>query len=213
MLIGKPSFWLRSIIDIDKEVMKCVKRVWPKVISRLAQTNKEDEISERLVDCLREDEKISQYGFITLHFKLKEQDSKGDFTTKGILDIALFLDQDYQKYIAYECKRLNILSKDGKRKASLAGPYCDEGIIRYVTAKYSEKLPYGCMLGYVMDGDIEFAFKQLAAAIEQRSDALELCAGNIAFARKEFPEFETAHFRVSDNSNITIRHRLLSMIL
>lgn len=212
MLIGKSSNWLNSFIDIDKKVIECVGRVWPTVISRLRQTDKEDKISERLVDCLREDRVISQYGFINLHFKLKQKDIEGDFTTKGILDIALFLEQDHLKYIAYECKRLNVLSEEGKRKGSYTGTYCDDGVIRYITAKYAEKLPYGCMLGYVMDGDIDFAFKQLVHAIEKRSDSLRYQVDAITLAHNEFSEFETTHSRISDGSIIKIRHRLLSMI-
>ncbi|WP_231745375.1 MULTISPECIES: hypothetical protein, partial [Microbulbifer] len=50
----------------------------------------------------------------------------------------------------------------------------DEGIIRYITAQYSEKLPYGCMIGYVLDNDISFAKKQLHTAIRRRSKLIKL---------------------------------------
>ena len=211
MLIGNSSAWLKAIIDIDKKVIECVVRVWPSVISRLSQREKEDNITQRLVDCLREDRVIYEFGFIDIHFKLREQDCIGDYSTKGILDMALFLEQDYETYIAYECKRLNIVSDKGKRTASLAGAYVEEGVVRYVTAKYSEKLPYGCMLGYVMDGDAAFAFQQLNAAIVKRKKLISLKNESISLLHREFPEFETTHARQSDKAIFTVRHRLLSM--
>jgi hypothetical protein len=209
MILGNSKLWLKHIIDIDKAFIKCVKRVWPFVIERLGQTEKEDTITERLVDLLREDREVCQYGFINLHFKLREKDTVGDYTTKGILDMALFLDQDHERYIAYECKRLNIVNDEKIRKASLAGPYIEEGVVRYVTAKYSEKLPFGCMIGYVMDGDIPFAIQQLKSAIDKRKKLINLVSNNIEVQNCDF---ETTHNRISDSSSILVRHRLLSMI-
>ncbi|MCU7940759.1 MAG: hypothetical protein KZQ64_04735 [gamma proteobacterium symbiont of Bathyaustriella thionipta] len=174
MTIGTSSLWLRNLKDIDHELMKCVERVWPTVIKRLKQTEREDDITKRLVNLLRKDRAICNLGFLNIHFKLDEKDKFGDFTTKGILDMALFLGQDHERYIAYECKRLNIVTDKGKRIASLAGPYVEEGVVRYATAKYSEKLPYGCMMGYVMDGDIDFSLKQLKSSITKRKKLINL---------------------------------------
>src|SRR5690606_20758675 len=94
---------------------------------------------------------------------------------------------------------------------SLAGPYVEEGVVRYVTAKYSEKLPYGCMIGYVMDGDSAFAFQQLKSAIVKRKKLVGLESEQIDFESSSFVEFETTHRRQSNNSQIIVRHRLLSM--
>ncbi|PCJ99986.1 MAG: hypothetical protein COA45_04005 [Zetaproteobacteria bacterium] len=212
MTVGKSSLWLKCIKDIDHELIECVERVWAKVIDRLEQTDLEDKITERLVDILREDKAACDLGFIALQHKLKEKDKIGDYTTKGILDIALFYDQDHQTYIAYECKRLNTVTEEKKRKASLAGPYVEEGIVRYATAKYSERLPYGCMIGYVMDGNICFASKQLRSAIEKRKVLINLEYGPINFKNSYFTAFETTHRRKYDNSLIVVRHRLFSMI-
>jgi len=212
MIIGRSSVWRNSLIDIDKQVIDCVERVWPEVIGRLTQREREDDITQRLVDLLRDDRVICQYGFLNIHFKLREKDRAGDYTTKGILDMALFLDQDHEKYIAYECKRLNIISDQGKRKASLAGTYVEEGVVRYVTAKYAEKLPYGCMLGYVMDGDTAFAFQQLNNAIKERKELTNLETTRITLTDDFFPSFETSHNRGSCKSLFTVRHRLLPVV-
>ncbi|HHJ20832.1 MAG TPA: hypothetical protein ENJ84_13565 [Gammaproteobacteria bacterium] len=211
MIIGTSSFWLERIKDIDKSLIECVERVWPSVIARLRNTEREDNITQRLVDVLRADRAICNIGFLVPHHKLREADCAGDYTTKGILDMALFVDQDYERYIAYECKRLNIVNRDGKRTGSLAGAYVEEGVVRYATAKYSEKLPYGCMIGYVMDGDRKFALQQLISALKKRKKLVKLESDEIEAKDGYFTEFETSHRRNTGNSEIEVRHRLFSM--
>jgi hypothetical protein len=213
MIIGTSQSWLERIIDIDKALIGIIERIWPTVAARLDTTEKEDHITQRLVDILRDDRSVCGIGFIVPHHKLREADIAGDYTTKGILDIALFLDQDHERYIAYECKRLNVVDHNGKRKGSYAGPYVEEGVIRYTTAKYAEKLPYGCMIGYVMDGDKKFALQQLLGAIEKRKKLIQLQPGKIEATDGYFTEFTSSHLRNTDNTKIEVRHRLFSMVV
>ena len=126
--------------------------------------------------------------------------------------MALFLDQDHERYIAYECKRLNVVNATGKRTESLAGSYVKDGIVRYVTAQYAEKLPYGCMIGYVMDGDIKFALQQLESAMNKRKDLIKLSSQDVDITSTGLTEFETTHLRTNNNFSIQVRHRLFSMI-
>ncbi|TQV85742.1 hypothetical protein FKG94_02555 [Exilibacterium tricleocarpae] len=211
MTIGKSTLWLNSIKDVDKELIKCVERVWPAVISRLSALDVEDKITERLVNILRKERDVWNLGFLDLQFKLREEEKDGDFTTKGIIDIVLFLDNSYQKYIAYEAKRLNTVDSSGKRKASQAGKYLEQGVVRYVTAQYSEKLPYGCMLGYVMDGDQVFAFQQIVSAMGGRKALLNINSTDIESRVAYYTEFETVHMRKSSKTEIVVRHRLFSI--
>lgn len=212
MVIGFSSHWHKRLKDTDAELTACIKRLWLTVIERLNQTEKEDDITERLVDVLREDRAVCQLGFLHLHFKLRKKDTHGDYTTKGILDMALFLDQDHERYIAYECKHLNRVNSQGKRTASLAGAYVEEGVVRYATAKYAEQLPYGCMIGYVMDGDMKFALKQLESAINKRKCLIKLSSAEVDITSVGLTEFETTHLRPNDSSSIHVRHKLFSMI-
>ncbi|MGB1800380.1 MAG: hypothetical protein ACPHLK_06080 [Gammaproteobacteria bacterium] len=210
MMIGNPSNWLKRIKDIDNLLIQNVVKVWPDVITKFNKNSIEDHITQRLVDLLRKDRTVIKYGFLDCQFKLREEDVKGDFTTKGILDMVLFLDQDHERYIAYECKRLNTISNDGSR-SSLAGKYAEEGIMRYVTAQYAENLPFGCMIGYVMDGDTEFAIKQLETAIGNREKLLKLSCTEIDIKHGSYAQFETSHERSDGKSQIEVRHRLFSM--
>ena len=200
MTVGTSTLWLDNFIDVDKKLMECVERVWPEVVSRLSSTDLEDKITERLVDVLRKQREVWELGHLDIQFKLRGEDKLGDFTTKGIIDIVLFLDPSFQKYIAYEAKRLNIVDSGGKRKASQAGKYLEEGVVRYVTAQYSERLPYGCMLGYVMDGDQAFAFQKIASAIDSRKELLNINSTDIKPHCAYYTEFETVHARESSKT-------------
>ena len=211
MIIGRSLVWLKQLKDIDNYLIQCVEKVWPQVITRLNHTSWENHITDRLVDLLRKDRGIIKYGFLVCQFKLREEDSCGDFTNKGILDMALFLDQDHERYIAYECKRLNVISKKGVR-SSLAGTYVDDGLMRYVTAQYAESLPFGCMIGFVMDGDTSFAIQQLASAVDERKRKLKITSGKINVKPGVYAQFETKHNRSGKRSSIAVRHTLFSML-
>ena len=76
--------------------------------------------------------------------------SDGTAYSKGRIDMAVLLDQDRERYLAYECKRLNLTHSS--RRSSLATLYVTKGLHRFVTEQYAEKLPVGYMLGYVLDG-------------------------------------------------------------
>jgi len=210
MIVGSSLVWLNQLKDIDYSFIQCVEKVWLQVISRINSTSWEDEITQRLVDLLKKDRSIIKYGFLTCQYKLREEDIVGDFSNKGILDMALFLDQDYEQYIAYECKRLNVISKNGDR-SSLAGTYVDDGLMRYVTAQYAENLPFGCMIGYVMDGDTGFAIQQLESAVSKRKKKLNLATGKLNVKTGLCVEFETNHNRSGKKSSISVRHRIFSM--
>ena len=210
MIIGGSLVWLKRLKDIDEYVIACIVDVWPQVVYRLDSSTKEDRITDRLVALLRKNKAIWKYGYPDLQYKLLEENLVGDISTKGIIDIAYILDQDFDHYIAYECKRLNTVSKEGKR-ASLAGKYLDEGLMRYVTAQYADNLPFGCMIGYVMDGDTDFAIQQLESAVDKRNKKLNLTSGTVKVKLGAYAYFETNHNRYESNSIIAVKHRLFSM--
>jgi hypothetical protein len=92
--------------------------------------------------------------------------------SKGKIDLAVLLDQERDRYIAYECKRLNVIY--GGARNSQATDYVKQGMMRFITEQYAEALPVGYMLGYVMDRDIAFAMNQLNAAISTHKVPLGL---------------------------------------
>src|ERR1700730_431005 len=83
--------------------------------------------------------------------------------SKGKIDIGVLFDWERERYLAYECKRLNVIHVSGRR--SLATVYVTQDMMRFMTEQYAQHLRIGCMLGYVLDGDIAFAKARLNSAI------------------------------------------------
>lgn len=80
--------------------------------------------------------------------------------------------------------------------------------MRFMTEQYAEALPVGCMLGYVLDGDLAFASSQVASAITGR-EPLGLARGPVAAASVGSVErLLTTHKRASGVA-IELRHTLL----
>ena len=125
--------------------------------------------------------------------------------------MAMIMGHDGENYLAYECKRLNVMHRDGARR-SLAGEYVNKkGIMRFVTEQYAENLPTGCMFGYVMDGDLNFARARIRAAMTKNRAVLGL-QGDLRTQAPigQFKRFATDH--VSGDKSIEILHALLPFV-
>jgi hypothetical protein len=108
--------------------------------------------------------------------------------------------------MAYECKRLNVFS--GGSRSSLATVYVTQGMMRFMTEQYAEGLRIGCMLGYVIDGDISFALSQLESAIKSHQPLGLLAGPTRAPLINTIERFLTNHKR-STGTGIELRHALL----
>lgn len=125
------------------------------------------------------------------------------------IDIAVIARNDRSRYLAYECKKLNV-RREGARR-SQAGTYVQDGMMRFVTGKYAKGLPVACIIGYVMDGDVAFAYARIKATVRRNQSALRLQDGPT-----EEPPFDamtrfvTMHERNGDG--IELRHALLPFV-
>jgi hypothetical protein len=84
-----------------------------------------------------------------------------DFTTAtelGRIDLRLTYGYRQEVYFAFECKRLNVIAKNG-RIDSLAREYVMNGMTRFVGSEpqYAIGLNQGGMIGYVMNGKTDKA--------------------------------------------------------
>jgi hypothetical protein len=124
--------------------------------------------------------------------------------------MAILLDPERERYVAYECKRLNVIHKG--TRSSLATRYVTDGMMRFMTEQYAEGLPVGCILGYVLDGDLPFALTQVNTAIETHKLALFLIGGPLSpKAIVGIKRFSTGHQR-PNGANIELRHVLLPFL-
>ena len=211
MIAGDPTAWADHFRSFDERFLERVVAVWSRCLAVLPPRPNEDTVTANLVDHLHRDPDIRRrFHWIEYQYKPFGHTPEGAAYSKGEIDMAVFLDQDRETYLAYECKRLNELRHDGRR--SLAKEYVMRGLFRFVAEQYSENLPVGCMLGYVVDGDVTYAASSVRAKIVECGRDVALVVGprddsTIGLATR----FYSRHRRGSDGGEIEVRHALLPM--
>lgn len=208
MLVGDVQAWADSFISIDDRFLERIAVAWPECMAILPAQPEEDDITINLVDRLAKDAIVRRLcHWVEYQFEPFGLAADGSKYSKGIIDIAVLFDRDRERYLAYECKRLNVVNSGSRR--SLATLYVTKGMMRFITEQYAEHLPLGCMLAYVLDGDLPFAQAKLAHAIT-RHLSLALVDGPTPLgAIDKVVRFTTRHTRIG-GSEIEIRHALLS---
>lgn len=193
---------------MDTQFLRFVVEVWPDCTAALTRHSDEDTITRTIVDRIGRLGGARRYLHLEYHYEPFAYTASGAVVSKGQIDIAVLVTKRRETYLAYECKKLNVTGADGARR-SQAGAYVGkEGMMRFVTEKYAERLPVGCMLGYVMDGDLSFAYARIEAAIMAEKQSL----GLQGLLKAESPidpaqRFVTKHAR--DGKWIEMHHALL----
>ena len=211
MVSGEGRSWVVKFRVTDWKFLHCVARVWQQAIAHLPPSSCEDTITVALVARLSRDAEARGEFYFEYQFHPFTRSPRGTLTGTARVDLAVIVGNDRNTYLAYECKRLNVTGTDGARR-SQAGAYVGEdGMMRFVTEKYSEGLPVGCMMGYVMDSDLNFAFLRIEKAMMTERLALGL-QGEL---QADPPigvvqRFVTGHVR--DGRWMEIRHSLLPFV-
>ena len=188
--------------------MALVATIWPRCIADLPVQPDEDTITIQLVDALSRDPGARRLGVVEYQFEPFGHRPDGIAYSKGKIDMAVLLDPTRRQYLAYECKRLNV-KRDGRRR-SLATQYVMEGLRRFITEQYAEGLPVGCMLGYVMDGDVPFARAKVIEALKRRKQEVGFVGvSHPPVTPRSAEGFVSDHIRESGTA-IEIRHTMLS---
>lgn len=166
----------------------------------------EDAISDKLFAALVNAKRRSDFPFL-----IRREDLEFDLDLAkltGRKDIVFYPSYCEEIYLCLEAKRLNAMIK-GKRK-SLADEYVTEGMQRFVDGKYAQRVRHGTMLGYVLDGKIGRAMKNVESNIRSRLAELRMQknGGFIASAiRPNDPKTkETHHRRSHENAVFRIHH-------
>ena len=211
MIRGDSQTWASRFRSVDQRLMERVLEVWPKCLTVLPEQPTEDFITENLVNLLSKDAVVRRLGYPEYQYEPFREFPNGTVTSTGKIDFALILDNDRSVYVAYECKRLNVKHK--KSRESLAKDYVHEGLTRFVREQYSEGLPYACMLGYVIDGDISFARMKVWGAIKTDKTLLGLLSGpSPADSLSFIDRFITTHQRRRGGATIEVRHAFLPFL-
>jgi hypothetical protein len=117
---------------------------------------------------------------------LRVEGEVGTFhTTEGRIDIKVIYDWDEKNYFGIECKRLS-----GKNKG-LDKKYVTDGLMRFITGKYSQGHQWGMMVGYVTDGLCERAIQFVQERIDEHRTCLRI---EKEFTREtQFNNYSTLH--------------------
>ena len=205
---GEPAAWAARLRSLDVRFVRSVLEVWPQCLRILPERPEEDVITFNLVQLLRKDPLAREwFHFVAFQYHPPGYESNGLAYSKGRIDMAVLLDPLAEGYLAYECKRLNVVRADVRR--SLAGEYVMDGLCRFITGQYSEKLPVGCMLGYVLDGDVAYAASSVRAKIGCDQEVALVMGPRDEAAIGAATRFSSRHRRVSSDGEIEIRHALL----
>lgn len=210
MVVGDPGIWADRFRSFDIRLLERIATVWPDCLAVLPEQPVEDDITLNLVTVLSKDDRARRlFHWLEFHFEPTGYLASGAVFSKGQIDIAAFLDQDRERYLAYECKRLNVINAKGAR-SSLATEYVKQGVKRFVTEQYAEGLPLGCMLGYVMDGDVSFATSRVHTALADNASEVNLKNGPTSATAIELIErFTTNHLRKAGSHEIEVWHAML----
>lgn len=208
MILGDRTKWLAEFKGYDARFIERVCQILPETIQTLGQNPEEDDITHNLRMRFHHDDVLRRmfYSWET-QFEPPGLTPSGKYAREGIIDLVLFWDQDPSRYLAYEAKRLNATMPSGFQP--LSGKYVSDGLARYVSEKYAEGLPFGGMLGYVLDGDLPAASDRISRVLESKSQKLALCClpgslPNIGSALR----FQTRHVR-RNGAEIEVVHTLL----
>lgn len=208
---GDKQAWLNWLRACDQKFLQGVMLVWQAAVSGLPDDVEEDAITGALVARLRGNPNtralFHYYDLQHPPIRLTEGQVEGH---RLRIDLAVVVDQQRGTYLAYECKKLNVRHADGAPR-SQAGRYVGEdGMMRFVTGKYAGDLPVACMLGYVMDGNLQWAYTRVTASVTSHRRALGLQGPPRPVSPiGVFQRFVTEHDRGS--GPIEIRHALLPL--
>jgi hypothetical protein len=119
--------------------------------------------------------------------------------------------RNQQPYFTFESKRLNIPGSRG-RKSNASAYVGKDGMMCFVTGKYSQGGSFCGMLGYVLDGDVTAAYRAIKDAIKKNAGDLRLASPRGLMPSNLMPAHpyngETHHQR--NGRPLAIFHLLLS---
>lgn len=163
-----PAEQIPFIIEVVLDHAQSLKKKHP--------AEKEDDLSDRLHQRIRRDQRIRSAPF-SVHREYRVYDDDEDIDESGYsgrIDFNFVYPGGDQTYFAIEAKRLRVSFPSGFK--TLVDEYVsgDQGMMCFINGKYSSTQRYGTMLGYVFDGDISKARSGIKTAIVKHSGKLKL---------------------------------------
>lgn len=166
-MIGSTNGWIDLFEQMLPELLELVIDAWQS-LSPPFTSDKEDAITTHLCKALRKDKKIRELPFMVSYQWAEIDPAPGQ--KQGRLDIAFHVQDkgipNENIYLGLECKRLNFTS--GKKKRGGGAEYVKDGMMRFVNKQYAKAVKHGGMVGYVLDGNVSEAIKNVEANIKKQ---------------------------------------------
>lgn len=180
-----PLFPDEEIPHILDAITRCMAR-----IRKLEPQEHETHITKRLCFKLKADAAFRERP-VWPDREAVEDDEEAD--SEGRLDLRFMLQDPALKpppYFAVEAKRLHVTFPSGWQ--SLVSEYVrgDQGMMCFITGRYSKELNSGAMLGYVFDGDIPRAAESIAKGVTENSKSLRFARCTTPWAENRW---KTSH--------------------
>jgi len=156
-----PLFPDEEIPHILEAVLRCMSG-----LSKQSQNELETSLSKRLTKSLQRDQQVRNRPFNVSRENVIDDD---DSDAEGRLDIVFTISTGCEKpwpYFAIEAKRLHV-TFSSKRKSLVSEYLGKQGMLCFITGRYSTGLASGAMLGYVFDGNITGAQGTISAQIKK----------------------------------------------
>lgn len=142
-------------------------------LKKESDSDREDVLSDKLFKILRRDKLIRRapYTLLREHQLFENDEVEGH---SGRVDINFVCPPGDQTYFAIEAKRLHVNFASGWQ--SLVGEYVTggQGMMCFISGKYSQRQEAAAMLGYVFDGDVVKVRNSIKKAIQTNERLLEL---------------------------------------
>jgi hypothetical protein len=209
-VIGTPEKWADLIDPMLPDILDLVIASWQEMPTP-APDDKEDNITAALCRALRQNRTARSLMF-QIHTQLVELEPAAgeDLGRQDVVFMPLVPREDI--YFCLESKRLNV--KKGGKLRTYAAEYVTNGMLRFVTGQYSKAVRHGGMLGYVLDGNISQAMKNVEGNIQTNYVALCMTAPGamqLSTVRRDDPRArETHHQRITEKGLFRIHHLFMA---
>ena len=212
---GNAKPWERDLLPCDElipDILELIITSW-KTFKKPGRLDLEISISKAFIKKLRQEKN-------SLPFKIQPElptyDTGENEDTDGRIDICFDYIGTYDEkiYFAVECKRLRIPYPPPSKLATNNSEYVNEqGMMCFVTGKYSGSVTDGGMIGYVMDGQTKEAITSVGKLIKKKRLALKLAKNTGLECSSVMGSLqnirETKH--ILNKRNFTIHHIFLSV--
>lgn len=207
---GDTSQWADTFPDsLIPDVLQLILDGWERMPPAPSEA-KEEATTRQLREILRQSRDLRGLPFSIWPESTETDPSCG--REIGRIDLRFVHGYREEVHLAFECKRLYYAKSDGTRVANTSEYTGDDGMMCFVTGKYSRGLPHGGMIGYVLDGNVTKAKTAINKSIRKNSARLKLTSDPPLCASLYFPKENRIAESKHDirSRTVTIFHVLLA---